>query len=211
MPRWIWLLLFALVAALWLASHPRTSPARVAAGTEVPCPPPMPLVDVNKPMQTEVGGALLPFRMGSATVSPLAGLSVQARVLGRENYSFDKESRFSPADLALGWGPMSAPGLAEKLQVTQGSRWYRYQWGSEGPPMAPDDIALNSSNMHMVPANKAVARALAGIAKDDTVRVDGWLIRIDGDDGGDWQSSLSRADRGRGACELVLLCSIQKR
>jgi hypothetical protein len=64
--------------------------------------------------------------------------------------------------------------------------------------------------MHMVPADATVARSLERIDAGDVVRVDGWLIRIDGDQGWHWQSSLSRDDSGRGACELVLVCSIQR-
>ena len=67
----------------------------------------------------------------------------------------------------------------------------------------------NSTNMHMVPADRSVARALASVRRNDTVRVDGWLIRIEQDDGWRWQSSTSREDSGAGACELILVCSIQ--
>lgn len=162
-------------------------------------------------MQSEIAGKMAAFRIGEATVSPLAGFSVQARVLSREDYSLGREADYSPTDLALGWGPMAEPGMAEKLHIRQGGRAYRYEWGNEGPPMAPGQIVRNSANMHMVPADRGVARALAGVHAGDAVRVSGWLIRIDRDDGWRWQSSLSRDDSGAGACELVLVCSIESR
>lgn len=214
MTRWLWALLLALFAALWLASHRglESTPTTLGGGGGlVACPLPPPLVDVNVPMQTEVRGKMASFRLGKGTISPLAGYSLQARVLGREDYSFDREARYSPTDLAIGWGPMAEPGLAKKLHVSQGFRWYRYRWGSEGPPMAPELIVRNSTNMHMVPADRQVSRALAKVSEGDLVQIDGWLIRIDGDDGGHWQSSLSRNDQGSGACELIFLCSIQVR
>ena len=37
----------------------------------------------------------------------LADFRIEARVLGIEGYSIDRESNISPYDLALGWGPMS--------------------------------------------------------------------------------------------------------
>lgn len=212
MPRWMWLLLFALVASLWLASHRRIAPAANAsvAGTLPACPLPVPLANPDLPMQSDVGGRLGPFRLEHASVSPLAGFSVQARVLGREDYRLDRGARYAPTDLALGWGPMSRPGLAQRLDVSQGSRWYRYRWGGEGPPIPPGDIALNSANMHIVPGSPQVAAALDRVSEGDLVRLDGWLIRIDADDGFRWQSSLTRNDVGAGACELVLVCSIQQ-
>jgi hypothetical protein len=148
--------------------------------------------------------------MGDASVSALAGFSLQARVLSREDYSLGRESAYSPTDLALGWGPMSEPGMAKKLHLHQGGRGYHYQWSGDGPPIPLNQIIRNSANMHMVPADTQVARALAGIDEGDTVRIDGWLIRIDADGGWRWQSSLSRDDSGDGACELVLVCSIEK-
>lgn len=218
MPRWLWAVLLALFGLLWWSSQRSLAPAggaaagSTASATSLPaCPSAPAYLRDDQPRQSEVAGKLTPFRMGAATVSPLAGFSMQARVLSREDYWLGKETTYSPTDLALGWGPMAAPGMAEKLHVSQGGRWYRYQWDREGPPLAPALIVSNSANMHMVPADRGVAGALARVREGDTVRINGWLIRIDGDDGGHWQSSLSRDDEGAGACELILLCSIESR
>jgi hypothetical protein len=64
---------------------------------------------------------------------PLAGFSVEARVLSRKDYRRGREAALSPTDLALGWGAMSAPGMARRLDVTQSGRWYHYQWSGEAP------------------------------------------------------------------------------
>jgi hypothetical protein len=214
MPRWLWALLLGLVALLLWVGHRGSTPmmATTSEGNStVRCPLPPALVDNSLPRQSEVEGRLAPFRMGKATISPLAGFSLQARVLGRENYFMGRESEYSPTDLALGWGPMSAPGMAQKLHVSQGGRWYRYGWDSDGPPLPLAQIISNSANMHMVPANAEVARVLDRISTGEQIRIDGWLIRIDSDQGWHWQSSLTRDDSGGGACELVLVCSIQTR
>jgi hypothetical protein len=62
-----------------------------------------------------------------------------------------------------------------------------------------------------VPADAAAANALARVRAGDAVRIDGWLLRIDADDGWHWQSSTTRDDVGAGACEIVLVCSLQSR
>ena len=215
MPRWLVLVLVFLLATLWWlahlgsASHAATTTAASAGAADTTCSVLQAPAGLDDALQTgQVGPA---FRAGDATMTPLAGFSVSARVLSREEYHFGRESDYSPLDLALGWGPMSAPGLAERLSVTQGNRWFRYSWGREGPPMPPADIATHSANMHMVPADAAVARELDGVAAGQMVRIDGWLLRIDGDDGWHWQSSLSRVDTGEGACELVLVCRVRAR
>lgn len=214
MPRWLYAVLIALTAALWWAGHRSSAPMAASldgnpAMTACRAPPSPP--DGLQSLQSDLGGRLAAFRMGDATIFPLAGFSVQARVLSREDYSLGREADYSPTDLALGWGPMGEPGLARRLNVHQGGRWYRYGWGGEGPPMAPAEIVRNSANMHMVPVDRDVARALSSVAADDIVRIRGWLVRIEGDNGWRWQSSLSRDDSGPGACELVLVCSIEKR
>jgi hypothetical protein len=106
---------------------------------------------------------------------------------------------------------MAAPGMADALDVSQSGRWYRYSWGSEGPPLPPRQIARNSANMHLVPADADVAAALARVHAGDTVRLEGWLVSIERDDGWRWRSSLRRDDTGQGACELVYVCSLQAR
>jgi hypothetical protein len=65
--------------------------------------------------------------------------------------------------------------------------------------------------MHMVPANSNAASALDSLHTGQLVRLDGWLVEIDGDDGWRWRSSLSRGDTGNGACEIVLVCQVRTR
>ncbi len=146
--------------------------------------------------------------MGTATLSPLAGFSVEARVLGREDYRLGREAEFSPTDLALGWGRMADDTVLAQLTISQGGRWYRYRWQDQ-PPIPADEIVRSSANMHIVPANDAVAAALGRVEAGQRLRIDGWLVRIDADDGRwHWRSSLSREDSGEGACELVYACAL---
>jgi len=211
MPRWLLATIALLVAALWWLAV--RDPAPLAGGGSGGGGGPsdacrllrVPTALDDAEQSTQVAP---PFRAGDATLTPLAGFSVAGRVLSRANYHFGREADFSPTDLALGWGPMSAPGLAEQLDVSQGGRWYRYRWDGDAPPLPLAQIARHSANMHMVPADAGVARDLARVRAGDRVRLDGWLLRIDADDGWHWRSSMSRSDVGSGACELVLVCAI---
>jgi len=210
--RSLWITLLVALAALWLVTHHHRQPinAVATAGGAVRCALPERFSDPNQPLQSNDDGRMPPFRLDNATVTPLAGFSLQARVLSREDYWMGDETKYSPTDLALGWGPMANPAVSDKLGISQGGRWYYYQWGSEGPPIAPDEIVRSSANMHMIPADGSVADALAKIRKGDTVHVDGWLVQINRDDGWHWRSSTTREDSGDGACEVVYVCSISK-
>ncbi len=209
MPRWLWLILIALLAGLILVGRgARTALLPAGAASTTTCAMPPRFTDPAQPLQSEVNGRMQPFNIEGARFSPQAGFSLEARVLSREDYSLGRESRFSPTDLALGWGPMAAPGMADRLHVSQGSRWYRYRWGDDGPPLPIATIVRSSANMHMVPFDANVARQLEQIEDGDVVRIHGWLVHIDDASGWRWHSSLSREDSGAGACELILVCSI---
>ena len=213
MPRWFWIGLLVVGIALWLAMRGPAAPEPAQSldgGSGVRCQLPPAWSGADNPRQSDDDG-MAPFRLGRAQVTPLAGFSLEARVLSRKDYGTGEESEFSPTDLALGWGPMAEEGMADRLSISQGGRWYRYRWGSEGPPLPPSQIVRHSANMHMVPADEAVADALDAVHTGDTVEVHGWLVRIERDDGWKWKSSTTRHDSGNGSCELVYVCSLRTR
>lgn len=210
MSRWIWIVLGILLLLLgWQGLHtPKAAGSGASASGLNPCPLPDKFKRFDQPLQTDVDNRIHTLQVGDATFIPLAGFSLQARVLSRENYRMGHEAEFSQVDLALGWGPMAEPGIAGKLNVSQSGRAYRYSWGNKGPPIAQNEIISHSANMHMVPASGSVANSLDDVSNGDIIELQGWLIRIERKDGWRWQSSLTRDDSGDGACELVYVCSV---
>jgi hypothetical protein len=65
----------------------------------------------------------------------LAEYKIKARVLSRNTFSVGKESKISPLDLVLGWGPMSDQSVIDRIQVTQRNRWYHWKTDSYPIPM----------------------------------------------------------------------------
>lgn len=208
-----WWLLGLLVAAIgwWYSplSPSVPAPAAAAAGTTVHCPPPPRSESDAAPLQSDVPASLGPFRLQAATLRPLAGFSIRALVLSREDYQHGREAELSPTDLALGWQRMRDDAVLSRLQVSQSARWYNYRWQGD-PPLPPDEIAHSSANMHMIPADAAAAAALRSVRAGDRVRIEGWLVEAVAGDGWRWRSSLSRDDTGDGACELVYVCAITR-
>ncbi len=200
-----------LLAAIgwWFSPHsPRIPEApALAPGSDGACPLPGAADPGNGPVQTGVPRGLSPFRLHAVTLTPLAGFSIEARVLSREDYAFGREADFSPTDLALGWQRMREDAVLSGLDISQSGRWYRYTWRGQ-PPLPPAEIIRSSANMHLIPASATVARTLRGVRRDDTVRIDGWLVQADAADGWRWRSSTTREDTGAGACELIYVCAI---
>lgn len=141
------------------------------------------------------------LHMDGYRITPLQPFSIEARVLGREDYHFDAGAAVSPTDLALGWGPMADPQVLANISIRQSNRWYHWQVESFSIPRR--EIEIHSANMHMIPANAAVAATLGDVREGQRIRLSGQLVRVDGEDGFTWSSSLSREDTGNGACELI--------
>src|ERR1051326_2735060 len=66
------------------------------------------------------------FEYKGYQITPLARFSLQARVLGREDYSSGFAADLSPTDLVLGWGRMSDDAVLKKVDISQSKRFY--QW-----------------------------------------------------------------------------------
>lgn len=180
-----------------------------SAVANVLCPPPPRTGAGAPPLQSDVPSGFPALAIEEARLTPLAGFSIDARVLGRQDYASGREADFSPTDLALGWGRMRDDAVVSQLQIRQSSRWYNYRWQGQ-PPIPPGEIAASSANMHFIPSDRATAAALRRIGTSDRVRIDGWLVEVDADDGWRWRSSLSREDTGAGACEVVYVCGIAR-
>jgi hypothetical protein len=182
---------------------------RGASASVAGCVLPPRVAPGRSPLQTPAPASLAPFARADASLAPLAGFSIDARVLSRRDYRSDREARYAPTDLALGWGRMGEDRVLARLDITQSARWYRYRYGGD-PPIPPAEIDRSAANMHMIPGNDAVAAALREVEPGERVRIDGWLVEVRAPDGWRWRSSLSREDTGAGACELVYVCAITR-
>ncbi|WP_161811375.1 hypothetical protein [Steroidobacter agaridevorans] len=150
-----------------------------------------------------------PFAHGEYELTPLADFDLEARVLSVEEYSMDGGARVSPIDFALGWGPMSDSAVLSHFRISQGARFFT---------IYPDEQAidlktamLNASNMHLIPANGLLEDRLKDVKPGNIVRLRGQLVSVLGPNNFTWRSSLSRTDRGNGACELFYVESMEKR
>ena len=96
---------------------------------------------------------------------------------------------------------MSDSAVLDKVEISQATRFYF--WRVHEFPIPEREIIESSANMHLIPADDAVERAIRRTRVGDVVSFDGYLVEADLPNGGKWVSSLSRSDTGAGACELV--------
>lgn len=189
MQRWILVLLLSLAG--WGALH---------GWQRRPVDPPPGVLAPDAPQQMDIDdGAQL--QRGDATLTTRARFELTARVLSREDYRFDAEAFLAPEDLALGWGRMSDSAVLAKIAITQSNRFY--YWHVDQFPIPRREIETSSANMHMIPADKAVRRALERVRIGQLVHLEGFLGDARRSNGWYWHTSMTREDTGDGACELV--------
>jgi len=148
--------------------------------------------------------------VGDFTLTPLADFALEARVLLLSRYHFGIESDLAPYDLGVGWQRMSDSAVLRGLELSQSSRFLHWRW-RDAPPIAEAEITRSAANIHLIPANSALARRIGALRPGQIVVLHGKLVEAVRADGWHWRSSLTRADGGAGACDLLLVDALQTR
>ncbi|HTG34826.1 MAG TPA: hypothetical protein VLB76_18035 [Thermoanaerobaculia bacterium] len=146
-------------------------------------------------------------RKGEMTLEPRAAFDISALVAADERYRADDGAFLVPVDLVMTWGKLQEEPFKSKVSYGQMARYYF--WRTSATDLDLRYVASHSANMHMIPANGNVRRALLAVGGGDPVRVHGLLVNAKRADGFYWNSSLTREDTGPGACELVWVEEIQ--
>ena len=141
------------------------------------------------------------------TLATRAYIDLTARVLSREDYTWDAGAKLAPTDLALGWGRMSDSAVLASFDISQSGRFF--YWRTKTWPIPRNEVELSTANVHMIPADAGVRGALKRVRKGQLVHIEGFLVDASGPNGWRWKTSMTRGDTGAGACELVYVESVQ--
>lgn len=185
----LWILV--IVCLLGGFFHWRDRPIERAAGVLAP----------KQPVQEAITESSPVWEKNGYRIRPLARFEIEARVLSKETYRFDREAELAPVDLALGWGRMSDSAVLAWLDIEQRHRFY--YWRTQTFPIPRREIETHSANMHLIPANRIIEKKLKALRSGNLVKLSGFLAEAQADDGWRWTSSLTREDTGNGACELI--------
>lgn len=206
-PWHLLLLLLLALGGLWplgsrvldLALHGRTD---LEIGSRIA--PDLPLA-ADAPFQTDASEGPVPYL--DFLLYPFARFDATALVLSRNRQRWpvaDAVAELAPIDLALGWGRMSVPSELDKLRIWQFGRFYYWQVRA-GERFDPRAAIPLSTNIHLIPADRSVRRALMRVREGDLIRLEGRLVDATHPELGRWRSSRVRTDTGDGACEILLV------
>ncbi len=189
------LLLIAAVAAAWWWLKPKTYPP----GVLIP----------SDPVQTASGLPAGPWRKNGFSFRALAQIELEARVLHRKTYHSDPAAKIASNDLAIGWGPMSDQNVLDRLTISQGNRFFFWEYQNI-PPIPTDAIISHATNMHLISSDNGTAWRIRWLRAGDLIHLRGLLVQVTAPQMPAWTSSLSRTDTGKGACEIVWVQEIEK-
>ncbi len=117
----------------------------------------------------------------------------------------------SPLDLTLTWGELA---LKENSgHITMDQYYMNSQrivwWKCDNELLKKYDkqfINSHLSNNHLISLNNGIRSELAKVKIGQIVRIKGFLVGLEANDGSHWgPSSISRTDEGNGACEIILI------
>jgi len=173
----------------WLAA-----PSAIARGPGILAP--------RAPLQQPLDREAPVFEKHGFRVAAVASFELEARVIRSKAYCCTGPDRLAPIDVVFGWGRVSDESVLERIDFRQSGRLYL--WRYEGAsPIPPREIEVSSANMHLIPATDAVGRRLERLRPGNVVTLRGYLVVVTRYDGFVWRSSLTRADTGNGAGELL--------
>jgi hypothetical protein len=176
--------------------------------THRPRHPPAGQIAEREPLQSEIPAETPSVIRGRWTLKPRARYDITARILSTERYRFDRLAALVPEDLALGWGPMSDTQVLATMDVSQSGRFYWWRPHAD-TSVPPETIITHSANTHVIPADERIGKELARLRVGEVVHLTGALVDGARDDGAWIHTSLSRSDSGAGACEVLLVETVE--
>lgn len=135
-----------------------------------------------------------------------AGFSVTAKLLSKRRYRWDDMAAVVPWDFALAWDALSDEALLAGTRLAQGDR--RMFWHLYDVPLPLSLIEHASANVHVIAANPEISRQLKDAPTGAIITLRGELVDLFFPDGSVIPTSVSRYDRGDGACEILYVTEV---
>ena len=136
-----------------------------------------------------------------------ASFRMRGKLLSKRRYRWDELAPIVPWDFALAWGVMSDERVLDGIRLVQGDR--RMFWHLFDVPIALSVVERHSANVHLIPATDDVAQRLEAAPTGAVLILEGELVDVTLPDGGRIPTSMTRYDRGAGACEILFLTGVE--
>jgi hypothetical protein len=201
------LLLACVICAGYLSVREVTLPDVPSIHSAIKEGEPLQEISDAKPFTTTIKGYT--YALTPKATYDISGLVVSQH---RGDALFNLGHKTDPGnikDVCVVWGESVTNGSYRKVKFTSGEFTCSYSWsGVVTPPFKPE----KTSNNHLIPADRAIARKIRALHVGDQIRMTGLLVDYavtkDGRDIFTRQTSLTRGDTGNGACEILYVTDL---
>jgi len=153
---------------------------------------------------------VLHFGKRMIVLSAKAKYTIDGHLVSKKRYYRGFMNELSPYDFALAWGEL--PKHLNQIKFKQTSRFCLFRLKKNATIQA-GYVQDHMSNNHLIPASKNIKKALRKAKKGDLIRIEGHLVDVQGSKNGrmisSWNTSVSRDDKGNGACEIIYVKSLR--
>jgi len=137
---------------------------------------------------------------------------IKGRVVAIKEYYFDNLSGLITHDIGVTWGIMSHTKYFNQVEWSQSNRLLNFSFKKK----LIDEIGENNmldhiANVHLIPKNKKIKKEIEKIKKNDIVTFYGYLVNIKKINKKYYEyakTSITRTDRGMGACEIMYVIKV---
>jgi len=145
---------------------------------------------------------------------PMANYKIAGIVIAKNAALSDKTSDISPIDVGLAWGKMALPEYSKYRNFHSVDRIMYWDSGMETIPLSKEKYKDSYSHNHLIPANINIRNALMTLKLNEKVYLEGSLVFVNSKGMIDWNSSLSRTDKGfvgifGGSCEIFYVTKVR--
>ena len=166
------------------------------------------VIDVHlEPVQTPYSGETFykEFDGTKFTLEPVATFSGSFLVVSTRYHYHSPTDKLSPVDLCVMWGELTKPEHREHVGFSiQAARWCSVNWDAS-IGLDKEYILSHFANIHLIPVNENVLKALKSVKTEQSIYVEGFLVNVYRDNKCIWRTSLSRTDSD---CEFLYLTEI---
>lgn len=176
------------------------------------------LRDLPDPIQIQTTGGTVKNVDGTdVEITYLAEYSISGRIVDVQGYGgYALGDKLSTRDFGISWGFLANPENNNKMKWNSvGNRFLMWSTDDvEWLRSVGGEKKLNDyfSNNHIISSDKDVEKLIRSVKAGEYVKLDGYLVETYArtDNGGyfTWGTSLSRKDRGDGACELLYVTNV---
>lgn len=173
------------------------------------------LENISAPIQNKCEYELVSTAVDRQTTKMMKMYSYEITgvIIGlKEYFPVNTIDKLSIRDVAIGWGILTQDNNYEKFKyytiVNRASTW-----DMSGDVLTSlggvDEINKNMSLNHLIYSNQETRDQMSELKIGDYVRIKGYLVNVDFAIEGEWNTSITRDDKGNNSGEIIYVESIK--